>query len=201
MGLRMFVRFSHTKSRFLKNNPAPVPDFANNVLRGRPRVYNGGGSSRVVLLQIETVLPLAVRKDHLVPPGGLDSGLTSRGGSISPRGPAVAPPPSPASGCLETLAGWAQAQKARRPIQARSSPGWRPAMSTLVSSSTAGILQLPPGNRSPASPALAGTFLGSVDGWLLATVLLGHRGECLRRYPPPGADWRLQPSFLGAYAA
>jgi hypothetical protein len=91
MGLRIFDRFPHTKSRFLKFFPTTVPDSANNVLRGRPRVYNGGGSSRVVLLQIETVLPLAVRKDHLVPLGGLDSGLTSRGGSISPRGPAVAP--------------------------------------------------------------------------------------------------------------
>jgi hypothetical protein len=44
------------------------------------------------------------------------------------------------------------------------------------------------------APGSAGTFLGSVDGWLIATVLLGLWGECFRRYPPPGADWRSQPS-------
>lgn len=44
------------------------------------------------------------------------------------------------------------------------------------------------GTEDLLAPGPAGTILGSVDGWLIATVLQGLWGECFRRYPPPGAD-------------
>ena len=54
----------------------------------------------------------------------------------------------------------------------------------------AGAAGLAAGTEVPLAFWLAGKFSGSVDNWLLATILQPVPwGEGSRQYPPSGADW------------